>query len=248
MKHFNLLILLLFAHNTIFSQIIGKVDYYFTLNLGIEYQTSGVLTFNNEQSQFIELSPYQSSKIDSEPNEIRIGFNPKDRPIIITNLKKDSLYSQEFLFEKKYITAEKIPDINWEITDETKQIENLTCQKANGTFRGRDYTVWFTKEVPVSYGHWKLQGLPGLILEAYDTNKEIIFQIKSVKIGSSISSNFAKLTQPSISLKHFVDMKDGVYKEKEKQIATKMPRSASVSIDMPERETQMEIIYEWENK
>lgn len=106
MKHFNLLILLLFAHNTIFSQIIGKVDYYFTLNLGIEYQTSGVLTFNNEQSQFIELSPYQSSKIDSEPNEIRIGFNPKDRPIIITNLKK-IVYTAKNFYSRKNILPQK---------------------------------------------------------------------------------------------------------------------------------------------
>lgn len=44
-----------------------------------------------------------------------------------------------------------------------------------GKFRGRVHTVWFTNEIPVSFGPWKLNGFPGVILEAQDETKTFMF-------------------------------------------------------------------------
>jgi len=51
------------------------------------------------------------------------------------------------------------------------------CQKAKCNFRGRQWTVWFASDIPVSDGPWKLGGLPGLIMEAYDQGIQYHFMI-----------------------------------------------------------------------
>lgn len=65
----------------------------------------------------------------------------------------------------------------WQISDSTKTMLGYVCQKAECDFRGRRWTAWFAPDVPISDGPWKLGGLPGLIMEAYDVGKHYYFSI-----------------------------------------------------------------------
>jgi GLPGLI family protein len=78
-------------------------------------------------------------------------------------------------FIKTYAFEDIFKNINWKISGETKKIGDWNCTAAVGDFRGRQYTAWFTAELPVSGAPWKLVGLPGLVLEAYDSKKEVQF-------------------------------------------------------------------------
>lgn len=81
---------------------------------------------------------------------------------------------------KMYCYEEKLPSLQWNIVPETKELLGHTCQKATATIDGRTWEVWFTPQIPVAEGPWLLGGLPGLILEAVDT--EGIFHFKAIEL------------------------------------------------------------------
>ena len=70
---------------------------------------------------------------------------------------------------------------DWKITDSVKTIIGYECFMATAEFRGRRWTAWFTPEIPIQDGPWKLCGLPGLILEAYDTNRDYSFTADGIR-------------------------------------------------------------------
>lgn len=68
---------------------------------------------------------------------------------------------------EKYVYEEPLAEIQWEIADESaKTILGYECLMATADYHGRRWTAWFSPEIPVNAGPWKLAGLPGLILEA----------------------------------------------------------------------------------
>lgn len=79
-----------------------------------------------------------------------------------------------------YIFNDTVPRIKWTITGDTKTIGGYNCQKATGYFAGRQYEAWFSPDLAVNTGPWKLSGLPGLILEATDSKQQIKFLFKEI--------------------------------------------------------------------
>jgi hypothetical protein len=53
--------------------------------------------------------------------------------------------------------------------------------EATLNFAGRAYTAWFTPDLPASFGPYKFHGLPGLILEIYDSKKHHHYTASSIE-------------------------------------------------------------------
>lgn len=66
---------------------------------------------------------------------------------------------------------------NWKIQTDKATINSYAAQKAVCTFSGRQYTAWFTTEIPMAIGPWKFSGLPGLILKVEDTRGDFKFEM-----------------------------------------------------------------------
>lgn len=85
---------------------------------------------------------------------------------------------------------EKVPPQDWVISEDTFTVLGYLCQKATTHFRGRGYTAWFTLDIPISDGPWKLYGLPGMILKIIETNGIFNFQAIGLQEISNTTINF----------------------------------------------------------
>ena len=70
---------------------------------------------------------------------------------------------------KRFRYTESLETPQWTLAGKDSIIADYPCQQAETFYRGRHWTVWFTPDIPVSDGPWKLHGLPGLILQAEDS-------------------------------------------------------------------------------
>ncbi|MDT8346968.1 MAG: GLPGLI family protein [Flavobacteriaceae bacterium] len=151
----------------------------------------GELLITKEKSYY-KINFNEKNSIEKEANEeiviINMGDDQTpnlDQILIEKTLDKLTHYYYDSSLKNHYAIQENLPKIQWKIEEETKSIGNYTCRKATTSFRGRNYTVWFTPEIPLPYGPWKLNGLPGLILEAYDDTGTYSWMVKSIQPNTS---------------------------------------------------------------
>ncbi|TXE15788.1 GLPGLI family protein [Psychroflexus gondwanensis] len=257
MKKLNTLILILFITININAQndsIITIVEYQTSLKLGLPSQNISQLYFNKNQSCFIE-GKYH---VTNMPIDVKIKNdekNEKKEKKYFVDLSKKQLYKEELFNNDLYLIKEKLPKIKWDLSfKETDSILGFLCNKAKGHFRGRTYSVWYTSGIPVRFGPWKLQGLPGLILKISDDLGQVEFtaislQYKNKEEYSNIfelSSNHFK----TISLEESVSLKDKEEEEELKKIMASMPRDSRVG-NMKinkDRTSKIEMKYEWEQE
>lgn len=95
-------------------------------------------------------------------------------------VKENKFFTKERVFNN-YLVEEVAPTINWKITKDTASFSGVHCQKATAYFKGRNWTAWFAPDLPFASGPWKLNGLPGLIVEAYDETKTVKFQFAGIE-------------------------------------------------------------------
>lgn len=74
----------------------------------------------------------------------------------------------------------------WQLISGTETVCGYLCNMATTTFFGRNYTVWYTPEIPVGQGPWKLGGLPGMILKATDDKGHYTFECIAIEQPSWI--------------------------------------------------------------
>lgn len=246
----NLIYFILLLTISSYSQNSGSIEYTYISNFGINYQTVGILEFNTEYSKFTLLKPDDSTKEITkvrEGNNLQLVVPESDfRPVNYIDRNSGNLLSYEYMFKKNNLLKETIPSINWRINEAFKDIGQFKCQQAVGYFRGRTYTVWFASEIPVPYGPWKLQGLPGLILEVKDDRNEIFITASKLDFTETITIQLPDFSEAT-PLKEFISVIiPDKFREIEAQINARSDRKTTFKLDAFDRNSEKEIIYEWE--
>ena len=100
-----------------------------------------------------------------------------------------------------FYNYEPIPAQDWQPEEGDTLIADYACQKARCDFRGRQWTVWYTLDIPYSNGPWKLGGLPGLILKADDAAGD--FSFTCIRISTAKEKVVLPVIRESIG-NHFI--------------------------------------------
>lgn len=223
------------------SQTPGKVSYISILESEDFKELESTLYFNGSESFFfVDMKSDDSATnkdeeiqlIDDTNLEFEFDFTSKrpTRHEVYINTDKQTILSQRSIFKNWSTTPcvvfEETGSINWEILDDSKQIGSFNTQKATTTFRGRDYTAWFTTEIPIGIGPWKFHGLPGLILEVQDDEMGVQFLFSSIQIPHDTNGKIVRPKEGEIiSLSDFAKYQDNISKELIKAIKAKLPRN-----------------------
>jgi GLPGLI family protein len=120
-----------------------------------------------------------ASSPDGQPNINRKGVGTNIQYFQYPGEQK--LFTRELSLLDQYIVEDTLPVIAWKISGDTATFGGLHCQKATCHFKGRDYVAWFCPDLPVHSGPWKLNGLPGVIVDAHDTRNDVIFAFDGVE-------------------------------------------------------------------
>jgi GLPGLI family protein len=206
-----------------------------------------VLYANNYKSAFLSYT----KKIEDSVKLIELDSMIKTKTIvsqkrtrttstaIYREINNDTVYTIQNYLTKDFLIKNYQPKIKWHLlSDSVKKINNYSCIKATCYFKGRNYDVWFTPEIPIPFGPWKLSGLPGLILEATDTKNEISF----------IANEINNITYPNnlIALpKNYIITTNAAF-DKFKEYYTNNPEEA-LKVILGNNDFSLKIITEKEN-
>ncbi|AHF18009.1 GLPGLI family protein [Niabella soli] len=162
-------------------------SYFYTETFELDYDKSSSLysSYTKKESDSATYSQVAKAfKEAPDPDHVDVvltGKTTTNNQFFTERSGKTSVDELRNLAGTAFIIPAKRPAIHWSVTDSTKTIQGFICQKATGESYGRRYTAWFCADLPYRFGPRRLNGLPGLILEAYDEKREIVYTLNRVE-------------------------------------------------------------------
>lgn len=123
------------------------------------------LLFNENLSFFYILwkdtDPLKKQKIDSFQLNNSLYYDDRDKKLYTLRIMPRDVGS--------FLIADSLKAENWIFTNQEKKIKGFKCKMVYKPINDKDtVTVWFTPEIPYSFGPSNYVGFPGLVLEVHD--------------------------------------------------------------------------------
>ena len=244
-----ILLLTTFVFNLTYSQVevSGVISFVRQRSATILEETSFNLHFNNKFSFFEKTPLGEKNENLNVPKYIREIFDISpdfEKTYFLFNLDNNKFYFKSLLL-LKYAVAEDDLRFKWEIKSETKTILGYQCQRAISTvFRGRSYEAWFASKIPIPFGPWKANGLPGMILEFYDLDRLLHFKVNKISLYDERTVDFKQLEEKIIaenplSIEKYVLLKNKLNKEFVSRIESRLPKSMGSITSYSKTEIEM---------
>lgn len=143
-----------------------------------------ILDIGKTKSQFYGLLKYKSDSTLLADSKRGVFSMPAEKKIVSDRVIKDR-FGQNMSFitmvsNSLYAVNEK-KGLKWSLLPEYSEVLGYKVQKATTNFRGRTWSAWFSKDIPIQEGPYKFAGLPGLILKISDSLNNHVFILKGIE-------------------------------------------------------------------
>ncbi len=144
-------------------------DDFFILQVGDEFSKYwGYFRFRLDSAYHALNWNLTYAKRDSFANIFCENVNQYQPPEFLCHLSSHTYKVSETYLLDSYVYEDSTARFSWMLRPDTTTVCGYVCRKAEATFRGIRWTVWYAPDIPLSLGPWKFNGLPGLVLWAYD--------------------------------------------------------------------------------
>jgi len=106
-------------------------------------------------------------KFDRKDDKTRSPFmnDGSEENVWYSDYGNEKFVQQKAIFGNTYILTDSLLNIDWKMTNESRNIAGFNCRKAVGVLFDSVYVfAFYTDEITVSGGPMGLHGLPGMIL------------------------------------------------------------------------------------
>lgn len=125
---------------------------------------------------------------------------------VLKNYPTNGVLTLSDIILDPFLYEESMPNYDWSLEDLDTIVAGYTCYKACMSYRGRDWTAFYTMDIPVSDGPWKLCGLPGLILYARDSRSDFIFDCVGISNGNNRSIKLRDINYKRCSAREMMEL------------------------------------------
>lgn len=210
----------------------------YTIGSGFELEHNLVIQGKNAlYIEQVDINKPSEERVYRDDGSFSIRLNPTDNipSFVFFNNQQDLIYFRKRIGGEMVLVQDQPEPIDWEITEETKTIGTYLCNKAIGKFRGRTYEAWFTTAIPINLGPWKLNGLPGLILEARDIENFYQVIATAFEFEDKVEDLHNKLLgevkfKEAIAFDDFLELDKKASERAFKRLQASMPRGSSFQL------------------
>lgn len=150
-------------------------------NMLLQIGPDGLSKFSSYKNLTVDSILMRSSREQIVDAAIEGKLSTGEFMTIYKNYPAGKITHTERICQDWFRYAEDMPEFEWEMTDSVTNVLGYECRGARCSFRGRDWTVFYTEDIPVMEGPWKLHGLPGLIMAASDSKGHYTFECIGIK-------------------------------------------------------------------
>jgi GLPGLI family protein len=248
MKKITILLIVLIS-KSIFGQVEKSyIATYNYINVGLDVSESVNLYIEGNKSLtiFYNDTIKRKNDFDEEGNfNLNIEGSDKIGKKVYKNLKEKTIVFRDFYSKDgkliPCIVEESLPNFEWIFDTKEKKIGSYLCKSAKLKFRGREYYVWYSTQIPISHGPWKFYGLPGLIMEVKSKDSKISFVLNKIKESNSLSDVIKTPKEgDKILFDDYIKYKENAVNDFIKNLYAKLPRGAKITVNSSNEDYNLE--------